>query len=114
MGEEAVEQLESKHKVKIWTPEEYEKYMVKEYLEEEGSEPEVLEATSKKIIYRLHNCLFSELSRKMPDIMCDVLHESFHEGVSKAIGKDLNITRSTCMGHGDSYCEHICVWTAEK
>lgn len=114
MGEEAVKQLESMHKVKSWTPKEYEKYIVTEYLEAEGAEPEVLEATNKKIVYRLHNCLFRELSLKMPDIMCDVLHESFHEGVSKAIGKDLKITRSTCMGHGDSYCEHICVWSAEN
>jgi predicted ArsR family transcriptional regulator len=113
-GKEAVKQIESEHHIENWSPKEYERYIVKEYLESEGAEPEVLETSSKRVIYRLHNCLFRELSVKMPDIMCDVLHESFHEGVSKAIGKDLKVTRSTCMGHGDPYCEQVCVWATKK
>jgi predicted ArsR family transcriptional regulator len=83
-------------------------------LDEEGAEPEVLEVTNDKVVYRLHNCLFQELSTKMPEIMCDVLHESFHEGVAKTIGKDVQISRSMCMGHGDPYCEHMCVWMPKK
>jgi predicted ArsR family transcriptional regulator len=110
MGEAAVRILGSEHNLKSWSPKDYETYMVRGYFEEEGAEPEVLEASGNKIVYRLHNCLFQELSVKMPEIMCDVLHESFHEGVSKAIGEDLKIDRATCMGHGDPYCEHVCVW----
>jgi len=110
MGEAAVRMLESEHNIKSWSPKDYEAYLVREYLEEEGAEPEMLEATNNKVVYRLHNCLFQELSIKLPDIMCDVLHENFHDGVSKAIGKDLKISRATCMGHGDPYCEHVCVW----
>ena len=111
MGEAAVRMLESEHNIKSWSLKDYEKYIVLGYLEEEGAEPEMLDANSNKIVYRLHNCLFQELSVKMPEIMCDVLHESFHEGVSKAIGKDLKIDRATCMGHGDPYCEHVCIWS---
>jgi len=110
MGEFAVKTLESEHNIKSWSPKDYETYMIRGYFEQEGAEPEMLEATGNKIVYRLHNCLFQELSVKMPEIMCDVLHESFHEGVIKAIGKDLKIDRATCMGHGDPYCEHVCVW----
>jgi len=110
MGETAIRKLESEYAVKSWSPKKYEQYLVRGYLENEGAEPEVLEVTNDKVVYRLHNCLFHELSVKMPEIMCDVLHESFHEGVSKAIGKDLKIGRSTCMGHGDPYCEHVCIW----
>lgn len=113
-GEEAVKQLESEHNIKSWSPTEYEKYIVREYLESEGSEPEVIETSNKRVVYRLHNCLFGELSVKMPDIMCDVLHQSFHEGVAKAIRKDLKVTRSTCMGHGDAYCEQVCVWGSKS
>jgi predicted ArsR family transcriptional regulator len=113
-GEAAIRELESKHNIKSWSQKEYEKYVIGEYLEGEGAEPEVIETTTNKIVYRLHNCLFHELSTRMPEIMCDVLHESFHEGVSKAIGKDLRITRATCMGHGDPYCEHICKWGTQK
>jgi len=111
MGEFAVKTLGSEHNIKSWSPKDYETYMIRGYFEEEGAEPEMLEATDNKIVYRLHNCLFQELSVKMPEIMCDVLHESFHEGVMKAIGKDLKIDRATCMGHGDPYCEHVCVWS---
>jgi predicted ArsR family transcriptional regulator len=114
MGEAAVRSLESEHNIRSWSLKDYESYLVGEFLEEEGAEPETLETTSNKIKYRLHNCLFQELSVKMPDVMCDVLHESFHEGVSKAIGKGLKIDRVTCMGHGDPYCEHVCVWSRAR
>ena len=111
MGEAAVRMLQSQHNIKSWSPKDYETLLVRGYFEEEGAEPEMLETTNNKVVYRLHNCLFRELSTKMPEIMCDVLHESFHDGVSKAIGKDLKISRATCMGHGDPYCEHVSVWT---
>lgn len=111
MGEAAVRSLESAHNIKSWSLKDYAKYLVGEFLQEEGAEPETLEATNDKITYRLHNCLFQELSVKLPEIMCDTLHESFHEGVSKAIGKGLKIDRVTCMGHGDAYCEHVCKWS---
>jgi predicted ArsR family transcriptional regulator len=114
MGKLAVKQLESEHSIKSWSPKKYEEYLINEYLDEEGAEPEVLEVTNDKVVYRLHNCLFQELSTKMPEIMCDVLHESFHEGVAKTIGKDVQISRSMCMGHGDPYCEHMCVWMPKK
>lgn len=114
MGEAAVRSLESEHNIRSWSLKDYESYLVGEFLEEEGAEPETLEATNNKITYRLHNCLFQELSVKMPEIMCDVLHESFHEGVSKAIGRGLKIDRVTCMGHGDPYCEHVCVWSRAR
>lgn len=113
-GEAAIRELESKHNIKSWSQKDYGKYLIGEYLEGEGSEPEVVEITTNKIVYRLHNCLFRELSARMPEIMCDVLHESFHEGVSKAIGKGVRIKRATCMGHGDPYCEHICTWGSRK
>jgi predicted ArsR family transcriptional regulator len=113
-GKEAVKQLESEYHIKDWSPREYERYIVRGYFENEGSEPEVIETSNKRVVYRLHNCLFRELSIKRPDLMCDVLHESFHEGVAKAIGKDLKISRVTCMGHDDPYCEQVCVWASKK
>lgn len=111
MGEQAVRKLQSEHNLREWSPRDYDKYIVREYLEEEGAEPEVLETTDTRTVYRLHNCLFQEISVKMPEIMCDVLHESFHDGVAKTIDKDLKITRTTCMGHGDAFCEHVCAFT---
>ena len=113
-GEATIRELESKHNIKSWSLDDYKRYVIEEFLEREGNEPEIIEITNNKIVYRLHNCLFRELSAKMPEMMCDVLHESFHEGVSKATGKDVKITRSTCMGHDDQYCEHVCVWGRQR
>lgn len=114
MGEAAVTKLESEYNIESWSLKGYEEYFVRKYLEKEGAEPEVVETSGNKIIYRFHNCLFSELSTKMPETICDVLHESFHEGVSKAMGKNLKIIRTTCMGRGDPYCEHACVWPSKN
>lgn len=110
MGEDTIKKLASENEIEKWSPKEYQEIFIKKYLEEAGAEPEIIEATDKKIVYRLHNCLFLELAIKMPEMMCDILHESFHEGVVNAMGKDMKVSRVTCMGKGDAYCEHVCQW----
>jgi len=108
MGETTTKRLESEHEIKEWSMKAYEQFYVRDYLEQMGAEPEIVESSSKKLVYRLHNCLFFELSVKMPEIMCDVLHESFHEGLVKAMSDGMKISRSTCLSKGDPYCEHCC------
>ena len=108
MGENTAKRLESEHEIKNWSMKAYEQFFVKDYLKQMGAEPEVVEVSDQKISYRLHNCLFFELSVKMPEIMCDVLHESFHEGLARAMGNKMKIGRSTCLSKGDSYCEQYC------
>ena len=110
MGENTIKRLESEHQIKEWNIKAYRDFVVKNYLEKMGAEPEILEANDKKIVYRLHNCLFFEMAVKMPEIMCDTLHESFHEGLAKTMGKDFHMNRMTCMSKGDPYCEHSCEW----
>ena len=104
MGEHITKRLETEHEIKNWSIKAYEQFYVKDYLEQMGAEPEIVETTDKKITYRLHNCLFFELSVKMPEIMCDVLHESFHEGLVKLMGKQMKVSRSSCLSKGDPYC----------
>lgn len=110
MGKDVVRDLETRNEIQEWGTKEYVDFFIKNYLEESGAEPEIVEATDKKIVYRLHNCLFFELALKMPDMMCDVIHETFHEGVHEAMAKKVKTTRVTCMGKGDDYCEHVCEW----
>jgi len=57
-------------------------FFINKYLKEAGAEPEIIEVTDEKIVYRLHNCVFFELAIKMTEMICDVVHEGFHEGVS--------------------------------
>jgi len=110
MGEITAKRLESEHEVRTWSPKMYEQFFVKNYLEKMGAEPEVVEISDNKIVYRLHNCIFFEMSVKMPEIMCDTLHESFHEGLTRNMGKEIKINRLTYMSKGDPYCEHSCEW----
>lgn len=110
MGKDVIKDLERHNEIKEWSTKEYVQFFIKEYLEESGAEPEIVEATDKKIVYRLHNCLFFELALKMPDLMCDVIHEKFHDGVHEAMAINVKTSRVTCMGKGDEYCEHICEW----
>lgn len=111
MGEESIKTLKEKNSIKEWSPAEFTKSFVKEFLEEMGAEPEIISESKTKVNYRLHNCIFSELSLKYPGLMCDVLHRRFHEGVCAAMGKNVKDSQKTCMGHGDDSCEHIVEWT---
>lgn len=110
MGKNVIREIESKHDIKVWNPETFRTFFVKEYLEKAGSEPEITEINKNAVVYRVHNCLFLELAVKMPETMCDILHDAFHEGISRAMGGEAKITKLTCKGHGDPYCEHNCEW----
>ena len=112
MGKETVEQMLNQHKISKWTPKEFEEIFVAQYLEEAGTEPELVERNDKKVVIRLHNCVFSELSQKMPDIMCDVAHKEFFHAVADVMGGHIKVTQATCMGRGDTYCEHIFEWNS--
>jgi predicted ArsR family transcriptional regulator len=110
MGKNVIKEIESKHLDKEWSYETFEELFLNEYLEEEGTDPEIVKSGKNQVVYRMHNCLFFELAVKMPEIMCDTLHEAFHEGISIALNKKVKIKRLTCQGHGDRYCEHECEW----
>ncbi|NIW50753.1 MAG: ArsR family transcriptional regulator, partial [Candidatus Korarchaeota archaeon] len=66
MSENIIKKLELEHNIKEWSPKEYEEFFIKQYLKESGAEPEIIEAGDKKIVYRLHKCLFFEMALKMP------------------------------------------------
>jgi len=114
MGENTVKELELENGIREWSLENYKDFFISKYLKEAGAEPEIIEADDKKIVYRLHNCVFFELAIKMTEMICDIVHEGFHEGVSNAMGKKIKIRRLSCMGKGDPYCEHVCELITEK
>jgi len=110
MGESTIRKIELEHEIDKWSPETVRKFFIEEYLEEAGAEPEIVKADKNQIVYRIHNCLFLELAVKMPEMMCDVLHEAFHEGVTSVMDGKAKIVRLTCKGQGDPYCEHRFEW----
>lgn len=114
LGRETVKYLEEANNVKEWTPEEFVNVFVEKYLQEIGTEPEIIEKTDNKVVFSTHNCLFFELSQEMPDLMCDVIHNEFHRALFETMGNNLKGIQTSCMGHGDHSCEQIVEWTSNK
>jgi predicted ArsR family transcriptional regulator len=110
MGLSAIKKLKAEHDIEEWTLEAFKKFFVEKYLEEVGAEPEFIEVTNTKIAYKLHNCIFFELALDKPEIVCDILHESFNKGVGEGLGGKAKFIRTKCLARGDDYCEHICEW----
>ncbi len=111
MGIQTTKSLEEMYRVKEWTPDAFAEFCIGQYLQEVGTRPEIVTKTKDKIVYRTHNCVFYELAQQMPGLMCDVLHNKFHQALLEAMGNNIKGIQTTCMGHGDSYCEHIVEWT---
>lgn len=114
MGRETVKFLESAYDVTEWPPKEFEDVFVEKYLREAGSEPEITEKTANRVVFRIHNCIFFELSQEMPDLMCDVLHKEFHQAVGEAMSINIKSIQTSCMGHGDKSCEQVVKWKSKK
>jgi len=110
MGENVIRETGFENDVREWSPEAFREFFIEGYLEESGAGPDIVSSGKDQIVYRLHNCPFFELSVKMPEMMCDTLHEAFDIGVCSAMGGKSKIIRLTCKGHGDPYCEHKCEW----
>jgi predicted ArsR family transcriptional regulator len=107
MAKNDAKELERNHNVREWTLNDFQNVFIEKFLKESGAQPEIIEVKENRITYRLHNCFFYELASSMPEIMCDILHEGYHKGLSNEMGGPV-IDRHTCMGHGDDYCEHVC------
>jgi predicted ArsR family transcriptional regulator len=110
MGLNAMKKLEAKYDIKEWTPEAFKEFFIEKYLKDVGSEPELLEASKTKIAYKLHNCIFFELALEKPEIICDILHESFNKGICSALGNKARFIKLKCLARGDPYCEHVFEW----
>jgi len=114
MGVQTTKHLQETNKITEWTPDAFAEFFIGQYLEEAGTQPEIVEKTDEKIVYRTHNCVFFELSQQMPSLMCDVLHCEFHKSLLEAMSDTAKGTQKTCMGHGDAYCEHSVEWIPKK
>ena len=110
MGADTAKYLKTTYAIKEWTPNEFAKVFVEGYLQEIGAEPEVVEKTDKRVVYRTHNCVFFELSQEMPDLMCDVLHNEFHHALQETMSGNIQNVQTSCMGHGDGCCEQVFEW----
>ncbi len=69
IGEEAgislVKGLEDHNGIKTWTPEVFSTVFLMNMLAEMGTEPEVVTIKKDEVVYREHNCLFLDLTKKI-------------------------------------------------
>ena len=114
LGKETIKYLELKNSITKWTPKEFAEIVVSKYLQEAGAEPEIIELSDNKLVYRLHNCLFSELSKEIPGLMCDVMHHEFQQAMLDSMHAEVKGVQTTCMGHGDINCEHSIEWDLKE
>jgi predicted ArsR family transcriptional regulator len=114
LGKETVKNLSAVNNITKWTAKDFVDIFILKYLQEAGAEPEIIEKSDNRVVYRMHNCLFHELSQEMPCLMCDVLHYHFHHSLAKAMSNNSKDTQTSCMGHGADCCEHSVEWSSEK
>ncbi len=114
MGRETVKYLQATNNIAEWTPENFTKLYVNKYLQEMGAEPELIEKTDNKVVFRTHNCLFYELSQELPDLMCDIIHHEFNASFYQNMGENIQNTQTSCMGHGEQCCEQVLEWQPKK
>lgn len=113
LGKETIKYLEAKNNISKWTSKEFAEIVVK-YFQEAGAEPEIVELSDNKLIYRLHNCLFSELSKEIPGLMCDIMHHEFQQAMLDSMHNEIKCVQTSCIGHGDINCEHVIEWAPKK
>lgn len=93
-----------------WTLDSFRRLFVEGLLEGMGTKPEVVSHSENALIFQERNCLFFELAKANPELVCNALDQGFHDGVVKALGPDFRGERLNCMGHGDPYCRYKILW----
>ncbi len=108
-GKSMIAELGVGAKVERWTPEAFERLVLRGLFRDFGIPIEVLSKSSLSLTYRSFDCPFLELAEKMPGLVCNSLDKGFHSGIDEALG-GVRTERLACMGHGDPYCEYRVTW----
>lgn len=108
-GKAMIAELGASAKVERWTPEAFERFVLRGLFRDFGIPIEVLSKSSLSLTYRAFDCPFLELAEKMPGLVCNSLDKGFHSGIDEALG-GVRTERLACMGHGDPYCEYRVTW----
>jgi predicted ArsR family transcriptional regulator len=110
MGKEIVRQLETENGIADWTPEVFNEVFVKGYLMVSQTYPETLNINQNEISFRTRNCLFYEVAKENPELVCNGLDSGFHDGVINSLGVGVTGERTHCMGHDDDSCDYVISW----
>jgi predicted ArsR family transcriptional regulator len=109
-GFDYVENLAFENNLEQWTLDIFKRLFVEGLLDQMGTKPEVVSMSEDELVFQERNCLFFELAKVNPELVCNALDQGFHDGVVKALGPDYEGERLKCMGHGDPYCRYKICW----
>jgi predicted ArsR family transcriptional regulator len=109
-GFDYVENIAQQNGLERWTLDSFRRLFVEGLLGEMGTKPEVVSNSENELIFQERNCLFFELAKMNPELVCNALDQGFHDGIVKALGPDFEGERLNCMGHGDPYCRYKILW----
>jgi len=107
LGGILAKEISDRNNVAHWDIEAFRKYVVDEHLSEVGAVPEIVESDSKKIRFRMHNCVFFELAKEFPDLVCEKLDEGLMETLLKGTVGRAHSDQTKCVVHGDRFCEYV-------
>ena len=103
--------IASENGLERWTLDSFRRLYVEGVLGERGTKPEVISHSEDELVFQERNCLFFELAKTNPELVCNALDQGFHDGIIKALGPGFEGERLNCMGHGDPYCRYKILWT---
>ena len=109
-GFDYIENIAFENGLERWTLDSFRRLFVEGLLGEMGTKPEVVSHSENELIFQERNCLFFELAKMNPELVCNALDQGFHDGIVKALGPDFEGERLNCMGHGDPYCRYKIMW----
>ncbi len=107
LGERLAKEITEQKKVSRWNMETLKKHVVDEHLSELGAIPEVVAHDSRRVQFRMHNCIFRELAVKYPDLICENLDEGLMETLLKGTVGKVHVDQVKCVAHGDRFCEYL-------
>lgn len=91
-----------------WTLADVQRWFVEEHSREMGFAPEVVASTKGSLRFRLHNCIFLEIAREKPDLVCAMDVPMMRAMLDETLGaRRADVTLVGCMGHGHPHCEYL-------
>ena len=107
LGERLARDITDQSRVVRWDLEALRKHVVQDHLSQIGAIPEIVEYDSKKLRFRMHNCVFFELAREYPDLICESLDEGLMETLLKGTLGRAQADQTKCVVHNDRFCEYV-------
>jgi predicted ArsR family transcriptional regulator len=104
-GANALIALATESGITDWTVGNYKELFVDRNVAQLVGEPEIVEQSADRLVYRIFSCPYKELAEKYPGYVCTTLEEGMRDGQMEATKGRLVIENSACLADGEHYCE---------